>query len=141
MNRYFWNHVTKTDTCWLWTGYTNAKGYGRVFSDGANRYAHRVAYEAEFGPIPPDSGERMTLDHLCRVPNCVRPDHLEFVSHSENIRRGRNVWREKTHCPAGHEYTPENTGVRPNGHRWCRECNRTRWRSTWHPDSPPASER
>jgi hypothetical protein len=30
----------------------------------------------------------------------------------------------KTHCPQGHEYSPENTYVDSNGHRWCRVCSR-----------------
>ena len=30
----------------------------------------------------------------------------------------------KTHCPKDHEYTPENTIVRPNGSRACRECGK-----------------
>jgi len=30
------------------------------------------------------------------------------------------------HCCRGHELTPENTYVRPNGHRVCRECTRAR---------------
>lgn len=32
--------------------------------------------------------------------------------------------REKTHCPKGHEYTPENTYVNPKGWRLCRMCRR-----------------
>ena len=34
---------------------------------------------------------------------------------------------DKTHCPHGHEYTPENTYVYA-GRRFCRECNRKRTR-------------
>lgn len=30
----------------------------------------------------------------------------------------------KTHCPRGHEYSPENTVIRPNGSRACRTCQR-----------------
>ena len=34
--------------------------------------------------------------------------------------------RAKTHCPAGHEYTPENTYNQPGGGRQCRLCVRIR---------------
>jgi hypothetical protein len=30
----------------------------------------------------------------------------------------------KTHCKRGHEFTPDNTSIRPNGVRRCRECAR-----------------
>ena len=30
----------------------------------------------------------------------------------------------QTHCIHGHEFTPENTGRKPNGTRFCRECRR-----------------
>jgi hypothetical protein len=30
----------------------------------------------------------------------------------------------RTHCRNGHEYTPENTYIQPNGHRRCRVCAR-----------------
>jgi hypothetical protein len=34
-------------------------------------------------------------------------------------------WRQrKTHCIHGHEYTPENTYIRPSGERACRICQR-----------------
>lgn len=31
-----------------------------------------------------------------------------------------------THCPSGHEWTAENTQIKSNGRRRCRECNRIR---------------
>ena len=35
----------------------------------------------------------------------------------------------KSHCPQGHEYTPENTGRDNRGARFCRECTRIRARA------------
>ncbi len=85
MNRLplFFAKVEFTDACWLWTASTDWYGYG-WFWVGAPRRAHRVCYEWLVGPIPAG----LELDHLCRVPACVRPEHLEPVTHAENVRRG-----------------------------------------------------
>ena len=71
--------------CWIWAAGRMKDGYGRL-RIGPRRavLAHRFAYEQLRGPIP----ESAELDHLCRVPSCVNPEHLEPVSHRENCRRG-----------------------------------------------------
>lgn len=113
----FWPKVIKTETCWLWTGSKNAQGYG-TFNAGGNRpvYVHRFAYELLVGPIP----KGLTLDHLCRVPLCVKPDHLEPVTHQENISRASAA---RTHCRKGHPL--DGTYRRGTGRRrYCLTCNR-----------------
>lgn len=109
--------------CIKWTGALDRDGYGRVGRDCD--LAHRVAYEREFGPIP----EGLEIDHLCRVRSCVNPEHLEPVTHAENMRR---LSEAITHCRHGHEYTPENSYPIPprarGGRRDCRECIRRRAR-------------
>ena len=105
----------RESTCLVWVGATNSRGYGVVIVNGHQELAHRVAYEAHFGPIP----DGHVLDHLCRVRNCVRPEHLEPVSHAENQRRRSDA---QTHCKWGHEYTAANTVVARNGWRTCRAC-------------------
>ena len=126
----FWSNVDKSTDCWMWIAAKNDRGYGQFTSrmEPHNTiYAHRVAYELQHGSIP----EGLELDHLCRHPACVNPDHLEAVSHVVNCRRGSRPMQ--THCKHGHEFTPENTYVKPNGHRFCKECKRTRDRdrSLW----------
>jgi hypothetical protein len=81
----FWSKVTKTETCWIWTGSDNAIGYGRISVDGRLHYAHRWSYEQARGPIP----DGWVVDHLCRTPQCVNPSHLEAVTHHENNVRGK----------------------------------------------------
>ena len=112
--------------CWIWTGAKSRTEYGAlygVFSIGNHRTsaAHRVAY-AMFYRIVPPPGE--PLDHLCRVPTCVNPWHLEQVTHQENAIRGqlaRSVGVAKIHCPAGHPYDERNT-YRHGRKRFCRLC-------------------
>lgn len=86
--------------CWIWTAALNAKGYGCIRVNRRTRLAHRIAYELLVSPIP----EGMQLDHLCRIPACVNPDHLEPVTRQENLDRGIHANRSKTHCPQGHAY-------------------------------------
>lgn len=38
------------------------------------------------------------------------------------LERNRGVGKDRTHCPYGHEYTPENTYRTPRGYRHCRAC-------------------
>lgn len=73
--------------CWLWTRAKNAGGYGVLGFNGRTRLAHRVAYERVKGPLR----ARFVLDHLCHVPACVNPEHLDQVTNTENLRRGRTV--------------------------------------------------
>jgi hypothetical protein len=80
----FWEKVDKTDTCWLWTGSSDRLGYGRFSTWPSVTLAHRFAYELLAGPIP----DGLVIDHLCRTPSCVNPDHLEPVTQRENLRRG-----------------------------------------------------
>lgn len=79
-------HVVAESGCWLWQGATDAKGYGRLERDG-HYLAHRWYYEQRHGP----GSAGAQLDHRCRVPSCVNPDHLEPVTGTENVRRGRSA--------------------------------------------------
>ena len=105
--------------CWLWTGGLGSNlGYGKF----NHKQAHRAAYEAFRGPIPPG----LTIDHLCRTPSCVNPDHLEPVTHRENILRGRSLFAmnaKKTHCPRGHPLFGDNVYIRIDHRgRECKSC-------------------
>ncbi|HEY6021612.1 MAG TPA: HNH endonuclease signature motif containing protein [Candidatus Paceibacterota bacterium] len=122
----FWAYVDKRspEECWPWLASTSDAGYG-AFSVG-KRYinAHRFAYESIIGPIP----DGLTLDHRCRNRACVNPAHLEPVSRGENTLRGKTITaanRAKTHCPKGHEYTPENTYNWSN-RRVCKTCHKAK---------------
>ncbi|MEU1240082.1 HNH endonuclease signature motif containing protein [Micromonospora parva] len=129
------------DACWPWRGNRSADGYG-VFGRGGNR-AHRVAYELMVRPIP----EGLNIDHLChnvdatcpggvtcRHRLCVNPAHLEAVTQRDNLLRSQHTGPHrnaaKTHCPRGHEYSPDNTYSRPTAkgyaRRECKTCRRER---------------
>lgn len=120
--------------CWIWYGARNDKGYGNVGWGyiGHGRMpmvpAHRKVYELLVGPIP----EGLEIDHLCRNPACVNPNHLEPVTHKENMARGTRA--NKTHCPRGHPLSGDNLHVYLRGPnqttmRTCRACHRSHTRA------------
>ena len=113
--------------CWVWSGGRIHEGYGVFWLGGKTLRAHRWAYETFVGPIP----EGLVLDHLCRRPECVNPEHLEPVTQSVNINRGVLWEKEKTHCSRGHAYDEVNTYIDPDGHRHCRACRRERKRKNY----------
>lgn len=112
--------------CWQWHGAKVGRGYGVMGMPSGSRLAHRISYEHFIGSIP----EGRTIDHLCRNKACVNPAHLEPVTNRENNLRGYSRSAQharKTHCPAGHEYTFDNTYMH-RGARHCKTCHRIRER-------------
>lgn len=112
--------------CWLWTGATSGNGRYGCFgaTPGATVRSHRFSFEEANGPLA-DGDEP---DHLCKVTLCVRPTHLEAVTHRENVLRGNSfaaVNAVKTQCINGHPYTPETTRTMKNGGRQCVACEKS----------------
>lgn len=119
----FWAKVDKSDECWLWTGTTSVRGYGKLIVSGKQVQAHRFAYSLAHGAITPDQ----IVCHRCDTPLCVRVSHLFVGTHADNVRdmlaKGRQNNQRKTHCKHGHEFTPGNTYIEmPKGARRCRAC-------------------
>lgn len=112
--------------CWLWTGKASKEGYGIMNRDGfSDIKAHRLSYWLYKGEIP----HGMVIDHKCRTPACVNPDHLEPVTQAENVMRGNSLParnKMKTHCLRGHEFLEENR--KADGARGCLTCSRYRRR-------------
>lgn len=113
--------------CIIWMGCNDSRGdedripYGR-FSPMAGKtvMAHRFAYERVYGAVP----EGKEIDHLCRIPLCVNPAHLEVVDRQENNRRSNSpsaLNMRKLECKRGHPYTEESAYLH-GGRRICRAC-------------------
>lgn len=112
----------RPDGCWEWTGCRTAADYGTFSYRHANVLAHRFVYEHFKGAIPAG----LHLDHLCRHPWCVNPEHLEPVTCRENLLRGIGppaVNAAKTVCSRGHPLTEGNVQFK-RGHRICLECRK-----------------
>jgi len=93
--------------CHAWLGKFGTGGYAyasyRLGKRRLTRKAATVAYELKNGQVP----EGLELDHLCRSVWCVNADHLQAVTHSENLRRRLPFARYKGGvCKQGHALPP-----------------------------------
>lgn len=116
-----------TPECWVWTACRDSYGYGRYGRPGGRGtgLAHRYVYELAYGE-PPTPG--LVMDHLCRNPSCVRPDHLDLVPQGTNVERGA-VGNSSGLCRSGrHPWVAENIVV-DGAARRCRPC-----RNEWYRD-------
>lgn len=121
----FWAYVNKQSDgeCWGWRLRRMRNGYGRIgITDPAtrsvvNKYAHRLSWELNRGPIP----EGYEVHHKCHNRMCVNPSHLEVLTVQDHRR---SDMRERVECPHGHPYSPENTYMNPKGVKICRTCLR-----------------
>lgn len=76
----------KEGDCLIFQGCKTEKGYGHIRDGKRMRMAHRIVYEKHHGKIP----KGKEIDHLCSNRACVNINHLEAVTHKENIRRGKS---------------------------------------------------
>jgi hypothetical protein len=130
----FFQKVNKTDSCWLWTGAPNSRGYGSFAVNRKTTSAHHYSYIIHKGEIP----DGLIICHTCDVPACVNPEHLWADTYSANSRdmfnknRQGTSNRKKDGCKKGHsfeEFEPL-VYVKKQGrqigkeYRVCKECKR-----------------
>jgi hypothetical protein len=86
--------------CWLWTGGTHEKGYGRFYlgKDPVTdqkiwAYAHRIAFEHWVGMPPPG----YIVDHQCNHKICANPAHVWPETNRDNLRLAdqRRPWKRR----------------------------------------------
>ena len=73
--------------------YIDKDGYGRkkVYKEGKASCTphHRFAYAERHNlDLFGEEMDGMEVDHLCRNRSCINADHLELVTHADNVRRG-----------------------------------------------------
>jgi hypothetical protein len=70
--------------CWVWAGrLTISQKYGLISVGNHDWLVHRYSYGSFMGGHKPGH----TLDHVCRNPLCVRPDHLMPMTLLSNTRK------------------------------------------------------
>jgi len=114
-----WTYVLVDDGCWTWTGHHHHREGYALFSvattDDVEKRTeipvHRYIYEILNSKVP----DGLELDHLCRNAGCVNPDHLEPVTHKENLGRAGGL------CKRGHPLEG-NRKRYPSGRSECLTC-------------------
>lgn len=112
-------HSPVEGQCWRFESWHNSAGYPYIRWEGRDQPAHRVVFALATG----SDLTGLDLDHLCRNRACVRPSHHEPVTHAENQAR---IAKHQKRCRrSGHDWSdPNNVRTRPNGRRYCAECDR-----------------
>ena len=60
----------------------------------------------------------------CR--QCKNENQKKHLREKRGDDFGKPHWIPKTHCPSGHEFTPENTYLNPKGYKECKHCRKAR---------------
>jgi hypothetical protein len=112
---------------WMWTGSTFTNGYGQIGVKGKMVKVHRAAYIVYNNLKFSDANiDNILHKPFCSIRSCFNPEHLYNGTHENNMQdkllSGTNHNHNKTHCPAGHEYTLGNTYIINGTNRKCRKC-------------------
>lgn len=98
-----WKKIDKSggdDSCWIWMGSRHPQGYGVMRAGAKTIFAHRLAYEATYGPFL----HELDVLHRCDNPPCCNPRHLFLGTHSENMADRKRKGRYST-MPRGEQHS------------------------------------
>ena len=75
---------TETNECVIWPFSKGRLGYGKVYYEGRDMLAHRLALLLHCGPPPSESMHVAHDPVACTSPSCINPAHLRYATAREN---------------------------------------------------------
>jgi hypothetical protein len=83
----YWAKIKKGPSCWEWTAFRDAAGYGRMRLGPIHKRGHQIAWFLAHGEWVP------LVLHNCDNPPCCNPDHLYAGTYADNNRDMENRGR------------------------------------------------
>jgi hypothetical protein len=123
--------------CWVFRG-CNSHGYGQIRYLNRNYSTHRLSAHIYHGLDLESIDLKALHKPECEYKACWNPAHLYIGTQKENVNDSVEAntftgWQasalartRKVICKHGHEFTPENTYITPQGKRRCKACHRVR---------------
>ena len=121
LDRFLRKFMVSESGCHQWTAATQKDGYAIISDAGKPVLAHRWSYQHFIGPIP----DGLTVNHRCRNRPCVNPDHLELLTHADNVRYSADLgaYQAGDTCRRGHAWDGH---FKSTGARRCVRCEAAR---------------
>ena len=95
--------------CWLFQGCINKYRYGSIKIDGIAVRPHRYVYGFFNEEIPDDKDAH----HLCGMPDCCNPAHIEVLTHDDHMLKHRSP-----HC----NKCKKELSLNKHGKQKCKSC-------------------
>jgi hypothetical protein len=117
----FVQRITVTPKCWYWLFDKPTTYRGVAHYNKRSIPVHRLSYLIFNGELP--AGKE--IHHVCEIPNCVNPEHLQALTPEDHSKITGNMLRVKFRkdcCKYGHPRDTTEQHITKAGKRLCKLC-------------------